>query len=169
MDLVAWSRATFGNTRNHFISKQGELEELMEVGFGANLDRINEVKREINELLHHEEVFWWQRARFIWLPVGDKNTKYFHQIASQRWQKNIIDGFHSSNGVWCTDTEGIATEYYKNLFTTSNNLNMDGVLASVEKVVTNDMAKSLVCTYTKDEIRVEIGRASCRERVSSPV
>lgn len=30
----------------------------MEVGFGANLDRINEVKREINELLHHEEVFW---------------------------------------------------------------------------------------------------------------
>ena len=58
MDLVVWSRATFGNTRNRFISKQGELEELMEVGFGANLDRINEVKREINELLHHEEVFW---------------------------------------------------------------------------------------------------------------
>ena len=131
----------------------------MEVGFWANLDRINEVKREINELLHHEEVFWWRRARSIWLPDGDKNTKYFHQRASQRWRKNIIDGLHDSNRVWCTDTEGIATiadDYYKNLFTTSNNLNMDGVLASVEKVVTNDMAKSLVCTYTKDEIRVAL-------------
>lgn len=69
---------------------------------------------------------------------------------------NIIDGFHNSNGVWCTDTEGIATDYYKNLFTTSNNLNMDGVLASVEKVVTDDMARNLVCTYIEDEIRVAL-------------
>ena len=83
MDLVAWSRYTFGNTRDQLNAKQGELEKLRAAGFGENLDKINEVQREINDLLHHEEVFWCQQSRFIWLPTGDKNTKYFHQRASQ--------------------------------------------------------------------------------------
>lgn len=59
----------------------------------------------------------------------------------------------------CIETGGVATiaeDYCRNLFTASNNLNMDGVLASVERVVTEDMAKSLVRTYTKDEVRVTL-------------
>ena len=61
--------------------------------------------------------------------------------------------------MWCTETKGIATiaeDYYRNLFTASNNLNMDGVLAFVERVVTEDMARSLVRTYMKDEVRVAL-------------
>ena len=54
---MAWSRNTFGNTRDRLNAKQGELEELRPAGFGENLDKINEVRREINDLLHHEEVF----------------------------------------------------------------------------------------------------------------
>ena len=43
MDLMAWSRYTFGNTRDWLNIKQGELEELRAVSFGENLDKINEV------------------------------------------------------------------------------------------------------------------------------
>ena len=43
MDLVAWSRYTFENTRDRLNAKQGELEELRAAGFGENLDKINEV------------------------------------------------------------------------------------------------------------------------------
>ena len=57
MDLVAWSRNTFGNTKDRLNSKHVEMEELMVAGFGENLDKIYEVRREINDLLHHEEVF----------------------------------------------------------------------------------------------------------------
>ena len=57
MDLVAWNRYTFGNTRDRLNAKQGELEELRAAGFGENLDKINEVRRQINDLLHHKEVF----------------------------------------------------------------------------------------------------------------
>ena len=32
----------------------------MTAGYEENLDRIHEVKKEINELLHHKEVFWRQ-------------------------------------------------------------------------------------------------------------
>ena len=60
MDLIAWSKTTFGNTRERLEAKQGELAALKEAGYGMNVERIQEVKREINELLHHEEVFWRQ-------------------------------------------------------------------------------------------------------------
>lgn len=155
MDLIAWSRNTFKNTQGRINSKQGELEELMAVGYGDNLVRINKARRELNELLHHEEVFWWQRSRSIWLSTRDKNTKFFHQ----QHQKNTIEGIHNTNGEWCTNIEGIATtaeEYYKRLFTASNNLSMDGVLDVVDRVATGGMVESLVCPYTEEEVRVAL-------------
>lgn len=41
MDLIAWSRITFGNTRNRLEAKQGELHALMEAGYGRNVERIH--------------------------------------------------------------------------------------------------------------------------------
>ena len=54
----------------------------MGVDYGNNLQRINAVKREVNELLHHGEVFWKQRSKALWLLAGDKNTRFFYQRAS---------------------------------------------------------------------------------------
>ena len=54
--FVAWSKHVFGNTRTRLNAKQQELEELMEQGYRQNLHNINELKNEINTLLHHEEV-----------------------------------------------------------------------------------------------------------------
>ena len=39
-------------------AKQGELAALVQEGYGQNVERINGVRKEIRELLHHEEVFW---------------------------------------------------------------------------------------------------------------
>ena len=73
-----------------------------------NVERIYGVKNEINELLHHEEVFWRQRLRSIWLSAGDKNTKFFHQRASQRRRKNNIVGLYDGKGEWHTNEDKIA-------------------------------------------------------------
>ena len=56
LDLVAWSRVAFGNTRHRLNEKKQKLEELVEHGYGQNLHRITELRREINTLLHHEEL-----------------------------------------------------------------------------------------------------------------
>lgn len=159
MDLVAWSRCAFGNTWDRLNAKQRELEELKAAGFGENLDRINEVRREINDLLHHEEVFWWQQSRSIWFPAGDKNTKFFHQRASQRCRKNTIKGLHDTNWIWHTNTGEIATiaeAYYKELFTALTDLNMEGVLASMDSLDTEEMARNLTLSYTEEEVRVAL-------------
>ena len=135
VDLITWRRRTFGNTRAKLDAKQGELADLLCGGFGQNMERINGVKKEIRELLHHEEVFWRQRSRSIWLPARDKSTKFFHQRASPRQRKNNIDRLYDNGGVWKTGGEkvaNIAEGYYKNLFTSSNRLEMERVIESVD-------------------------------------
>ena len=54
---MAWSWEAFGNTR-HCLEKQKVLEEMVGMGYRANIERINTVHSEINNLLHQEEVFW---------------------------------------------------------------------------------------------------------------
>ena len=159
MDLIEWSITTFGNTREWLEAKYGELAALKEASYGMNVKRIQEVKREINELLHHEEVFWRQWLRSIWLPAGDKNAKFFHLRATQRRKKNNIGGLYDREGEWHTDEEKIATiteEYYKQLFTSSNSLDIEEVIDLVDKVVTKDMAQDLIHPYTADEVKAAL-------------
>ena len=159
LDLIAWSRRTFDNTRTMLDAKQRELADLLRGGFGQNVERINGVKKEIRELLHQEEVFWRQRSRSIWLPMGDKTTKFFHQRASQRRRTNNIEGLHNNDGIWQTrgdEVANIVEGYYKNLFTSSNSLEMEKVIEAVGHVVTEEIAQSLVWPYTKEEIRTAL-------------
>ena len=133
--------------------------ELVKRGYGQNVESINGVKREINELLHREEVFWQQRSRSIWLSARDKNTRFFHQRASQRRRKNNIEGLHDSDETWHIDSDRIAKiakDYYRQLFTSSNPTNMEGVLDVVDRVVTDEMAHSLIQPYIEDEVRVAL-------------
>ncbi|XP_075674928.1 uncharacterized protein LOC142644136 [Castanea sativa] len=159
LDLIAWSRQTFGNTRTKLDAKQRELAALVQEGYGQNVESINGVRKEIRELLHQEEVFWQQRSRSIWLLAGDKNTKFFHQRASQRRRKNNIEGLHDRDGVWQIGVDrvaNIAKEYYKNLFTSSNRLDMERVIESVDHVVMEEMGQSLVRPYTKEEVKTAL-------------
>ena len=76
--LLKWEKRAFGNTKASFQENQRLLEELTCRNDLALLERIRQMKAEINNMLHQEEVVWWQRSRAIWLPTGDKNTKFFH-------------------------------------------------------------------------------------------
>ncbi|KAL0011082.1 hypothetical protein SO802_006190 [Lithocarpus litseifolius] len=58
--------------------------------------------------LEREETMWNQRSRAGWLRSGDKNTKFFHAKASNRRQRNTIEGLVDANGSWQTEEEKIA-------------------------------------------------------------
>ena len=154
--LVEWSCNTFSNTKSELQVKQAALEELSSMNDPNKVSKIRELKNSINPLLRQDELFWRQRSRSIWLPARDKNTKYFHQRASQRHRKNHIHGVEDQNGEWCTCERHIAIvaeQYFQGLFTTANPVNMETILNSMERVVTRTMNNSLLEPYTLEEVR----------------
>lgn len=70
----------------------------------------------------NEEEFWKRKSRVTWLKEGDKNTKYFHAVTSERRKRNIIEMLQKEDGLKCKGEEEIAKEiasYFENLFTSS--------------------------------------------------
>lgn len=146
----------FGNSREILEEKHRELEELMGLNNVENAEAVKKVKEEINTRLYNDELHWHQRSKSIWLQAGDKNTKFFHQRASQRRRKNHIGGVHDNDRVWWQSDEGIAIvaeRYFQELFTTTNPSNMDSVLNAVDRMVTPDMNHMLLQPYTPEEVR----------------
>ncbi|KAK9993078.1 hypothetical protein SO802_022781 [Lithocarpus litseifolius] len=133
------------------------------ISYGLDKEEINEGHVTRHTPTDTSRSFTWDTGtngnNIQTLPAGDKNTKFFHQQASQRRRKNTIEGLHDTSREWCTDIgeiAGIAEGYYKRLFTASSNLNMDYVLASVDKVVTGDMVRDLVHPYMAEEVKTAL-------------
>ena len=157
--LVDWSRLTFGLSKPQLQEKQKILEELCLQNRAENVRTIKSLKAEITNIIHQDDLFWRQRSRSIWLPAGDKNTKYFHNRASQRRRKNHISGVFDSEERWCTSVEQIAQvaeSYFQELFSMAHPQNMESVLQAVQRKVTPHMNESLTRPYTTDEVRLAL-------------
>ena len=154
--LVDWTRSTFGYSTNLIREKHQLLQELTRSNGTENWHEIRRVKEEINSMLDNEELHWRQRSRSIWLKAGDKNTKFFHQRASQRRRKNNIVGVFDGGGQWHETEEGIARvaeDYFQELFTTSNPTIIELVVENVDRVVTPLMNQQLLQPYTAEEVK----------------
>lgn len=74
---------------------------------------------ELDEILHQEEVLWFQKSCCEWISSGDRNTKYFHRAATIRGQGNKIYSLLNRDGEWITDHDDLkchVVEFYKGLF-----------------------------------------------------
>ena len=116
---------------------------------------INQLKKEINDLLDSEETIWWQRSKVHWYREGDRNTKFFHARASEKRRKNTILGLWNDNGKWCESKESItatATSYFKNIYSTSFPTGTDEITNAIPRRVTKEMNTEPTKIFTKDEV-----------------
>ena len=93
-----------------------------------------QLRQELNVLLDKENRMWFQRSRALWSIEGDRNTNFFHGVATQRNRSNFIKGIQDRDGVWVSDEKVVAdifVDFYARLFTTSNPTNLNRVLTGV--------------------------------------
>ena len=58
---------------------------------------------EYEETVRNKEIYWRQRSRIQRIKEGDKNTKYFHRMATVRKRINTIDSL-MIDGVLSSDS-----------------------------------------------------------------
>lgn len=105
--------------------------------------------------MEKEEKMWHQRSRVQWLQCGDKNTRFFHGMATQRKRKNYIKRLRNENGIWQSEEHcfsGLITGFYEKLFTSSNPQNMGRILDGVHEVVTASMNADSTRPYIANEV-----------------
>lgn len=99
---------------------------------------------------------WRQRSRAVWLESGDKNTKFFHQKASQRKKRNTIIGLEDDRGVWKEEEfeiGRIVEDYFHLMLSTANPSDIDAISSTLKNVVSPADNQSLLGTFTADEVQ----------------
>lgn len=97
-----------------------ELDRLEEERNLYREDRVERerLRKELQVVVCKEESFWRQRSRINWLKEGDRNTNFFHKVASQRRNSNDIYGLLIDD-MWTQDPTQIRSHcelFYTSFF-----------------------------------------------------
>ena len=120
---------------------------------------IDSCRKEINELYLREEILWKQRAKMSWLKEGDRNTKFFHGVASRRRRNNKITRIQDGNSFWYEtedEVESVFLDYFSNLFTTSNPSGMDTIFQVMDCKVSREMNEMLDIEFTDKDVKLAL-------------
>ncbi|CAA7053993.1 unnamed protein product [Microthlaspi erraticum] len=118
---------------------------------------IRKLRSDLNQAFHNEEVFWKLKSRNKWLQVGDRNTAYFHGVTKARKPRTCIKRVVDEAGIVHTKDEAIAKvaeEYFQQMFTASETLDIDDVIPVMDQRVTEAMNAILLRPVTDMEIKL---------------
>ena len=57
------------------------------------------LRKELEDCLNKEKIYWRQKSRETWLKDGDRNTTFFHNSVKVRRATNKIFEIKDMNGV----------------------------------------------------------------------
>lgn len=156
--LIEWSKNFFGSVRRTLEEKKFLLSKAkMDAAKGGDPMLVKSLQLEINGILDKESQMWQQWSQALFLKCGDRNTAYFHNKASQRFQRNWILGLKNMQNVWCTEEnqiKNIAVEYYQSLFSSSAPSDLDEILSKVQPSVTDSMNSLLLRDFSREEVEI---------------
>ncbi|KAK5811979.1 hypothetical protein PVK06_027373 [Gossypium arboreum] len=118
-----WNKEVYGHImqRKIFLKKKlDNVQKVIDRRSSTFLQQVElEIHKELESVLHHEELLWKQKARCDWLVFGDRNTRFFHRRTLQRRKQNRILALKNQTGEWVIDEEELKQEtvnFYKNLY-----------------------------------------------------
>ena len=117
--LKVWNREVFGNLEcnKEAALQQVEYWDRVEGERSLIVEELackKEAKEGYAKWVDLEETHWRQVSRELWLKVGDRNTGYFHRMASAHRRVNYMDRI-KINGLRLTEEreirEGVANAF----------------------------------------------------------
>ncbi|XP_039034850.1 uncharacterized protein LOC120171138 [Hibiscus syriacus] len=83
-----------------------------------SMEDIAKDKNELWSLYKKDELIWYQKSRANWIQNGDRNTRYFHQCASNRGRVNALKTLDVSGNL-ISDPKQIKSfihEYFRDIY-----------------------------------------------------
>ncbi len=105
--------------------------------------------------MHQEELYWRQRSRISWLQDGDRNTRYFHAMASQRKRNNHIKSLKNSEGYLVEDIVALydmVRSYFNSLYHSDQPSHISNVMEQIDPIVRPDMNEYLLQDFAPTEV-----------------
>lgn len=119
---------------------QKELDNVLNAADPNNLSLdikglIRNLEKRKQILLEKEEASWRLKSRAIWLKYGDRNTRFFHNFASARREKNSIWRIsNGEGGFFYSDISNEATRFFQNQYKRKEANNFQDTLWGIELV-----------------------------------
>jgi hypothetical protein len=139
-----------------------KISDILSIDFndlGAK-DTLSSLETERNEILRKEEQHWQMRSRALWMAGGDRNTKFFHKIASQNRVKKHIWEIEKEDGALVKDQLGIKNEvvhYLSSFYRASSTVNIEEQCKLIDLfplMVTEEEVNTLYNPVTLEELKL---------------
>lgn len=114
------------------------------------------MKKYLDNLWKHEEIFWHQRSRIKWLGHMDRNSKFFHLTTLNRCRHNKIVQLNNPDGGWVRlegEIQSVMHDFYFKLFTTERISDWSSVIECIPNQITCDMNFELTRKVLEKEVR----------------
>ncbi|KAJ9678521.1 hypothetical protein PVL29_020644 [Vitis rotundifolia] len=160
--LKVWNREVFGKLE----SNKSEALQQVEFWDREENERVltveeTELKKEAKENYRKwvimEETHWRQLSREIWLKEGDRNTGFFHRMASAHHRNNSLERI-KINGEWFLEEqeirEGIANAF-KNFLSEDTGWKADIGRLQLD-LISHQEAENLERPFIEDEIHAAL-------------
>lgn len=157
--LKNWNSTVFGHIDGNISKLESEIEECDKIANLRDLE-IDEVqKRASSQLqlwnwLKRREMYWAQNSRIQWLKEGDRNSKFFHMMASVRKRKKSISSLLIGDEL-IKDPQRIrkeAVEYFKDIF--SEDCSNRPIFEELNfQTLSHEQRESLILPFSWEEIR----------------
>jgi hypothetical protein len=116
-DLVDWSKNVLGDLEKRISKLKKELEKWRREAISSEQTQKEEVLRyKLNKLEEQKELYWKQRAHMHWMKGGDRNTKYFHSVATERRKMNRIKKLRREDNIVVEEEKEAMKEVASNYF-----------------------------------------------------
>lgn len=153
--ISKWKKTSDLNSHERILRLKAALEKEISKLYPIRAV-LKRIKKQLAEAYKDEERYWRQKCKEEWLREGDRNTKYFHNVVKGKKVQNrlLMLYDHLGNEHFSEGSKGeIATEYFRELFLSSNPYELESLFDGFQGRVSDEMNANLIAPVTEDEIK----------------